>query len=913
MPFTTSLSRAGYALSQPVSFWIQPGYAGIAYSDGDETEQRLAAILASAADLSVFSWELASQWTDWASLYHLSGSRANLLRPFRERLEQAEVLEVGAGCGAITRYLGECGARVLALEGSPRRAAMARSRTRDLANVTVVADRFDQFVCDQRFDVVTLIGVLEYAAQFTEGAEPAVRMLERVRGLLKPGGKLIVAIENQLGLKYFAGAAEDHLNEPMVGIEGRYGEKGPRTFGRAALAGVLRRAGLTSLQFLAPFPDYKLPVSIVTERALSCAGFDAAAFAWQSARRDFQLPRHLAFAPELAWPEVAANGLTLDLANSFLVVAGTADEPFADPTVLAFHYSTNHRLAAYCKETRFCLQGNRVEVRYQPLGEGAAVESRRVRFCVPERANYVSGSPLSSELMAIVTRDGWRMEEVGGFLRRYLAIVEALASTPERSLRVTSLATPVPGEYFDAVPQNILIDPDGQWHLIDHEWDLTEPFPAGWLLYRALLLLIMSLTRLHQGKSDFAPTRAGFMLAALEAAGFAADEELLLHYGRLEIQVQAEIEGEAEPDCTRWGPEEPLPQRVLLHEVAADRERQIALLHGHIHGLIQDAERKEREVASEAARAARGKAREINFWRRQLRRTEHNISVIRRNQARNLFIRGAQALGRFNVRRSLECRRLRRLLQTQPLLDAAWYLQQYPDVGRMQLDPVQHYVFFGADDERNPNPYFDTQWYLETFPEVDRMGMNPLLHYLQHGPEEGMDPNPYFDTRWYRQAYPQAESEGLHPLVHYIEHGCRGETNPNPYFDTGWYRRVYSDIAENDLDPLLHYILHGFHEERNPGPHFHACWYLEQYPDVAASGEDPLLHFLWQGERQGCNPNPWFDTRWYRQQYLEGYGEDEPPLLHFLLTGVHQGNRPHPDLNGEDYLRRIESAGRAAG
>ena len=41
MPFTTSLSRAGYALSQPVSFWIQPGYAGIAYSDGDETEQRL--------------------------------------------------------------------------------------------------------------------------------------------------------------------------------------------------------------------------------------------------------------------------------------------------------------------------------------------------------------------------------------------------------------------------------------------------------------------------------------------------------------------------------------------------------------------------------------------------------------------------------------------------------------------------------------------------------------------------------------------------------------------------------------------------------------------------------------------------------------------------------------------------------
>lgn len=900
MPFTTLLARAGYALAQPDPIWIRPGYAGIAYSDGDETEQRLAAILAAATDLSVFSRELATEWTDWASLYHLSSSRANLLRPFRDRLEQAEVLEIGAGCGAITRYLGECGARVLALEGSPRRAAMARSRTRDMDNVTVVADRFDRFACEQHFDVITLIGVLEYAALFTEGDEPAVRMLERVCDLLKPGGKLIVAIENQLGLKYFAGAAEDHLNEPMAGIEGRYLGRGPRTFGRAALAALLHRAGLASQQFLAPFPDYKLPVSIVTERALSCKGFDAAAFAWQSTRRDFQLPRHLAFAPELAWPEVAANGLTLDLANSFLVVAGATADPFIDPSVLVYHYSNSHRLAAYCKETRFCLAGDGVEVRYQPLASGPVAVNRLVRFSVPERADYVAGTPLSAELMAIVTRDGWRVEEVGAFLRRFLAIVEALVATPARPFRVASLATPVPGDFFDAVPQNILIDPEGQWHLIDHEWDLSEPFPVGWLVYRALLLLVLSLSRLCPSASTFTATRAGFMLAALEAAGFAADEELLHHYGRLEIEVQAEIEGEENPDFTRWGPEEPLPGRELLHEVAADRERQIV-------ALVEEAARKDREVAREKARAARDKARQINFWRRELRRAEHNISVIRRSQARNLFIRGAQALGRFNVRRRLECRRLRRLLQAQPLLDAAWYLQQYPDVGRMRLDPVQHYVFFGADDERNPNPYFDTQWYLETYPEVDRTGMNPLLHYLQHGLEEGTDPNPYFDTHWYRQVYPQAEAEGLHPLVHYIGHGSRGETNPNPYFDTAWYRRVYSDIAENDLDPLLHYILHGFHEERNPGPHFHACWYLEQYPEVAASGEDPLLHFLWQGERQGCNPNPWFDTRWYRHQYLEGCGEDERPLLHFLQTGLQQGNRPHPDLDGEDYLRRIES------
>lgn len=63
------------------------------------------------------------------------------MRPFENDLH-GDILEIGAGCGAITRYLGECGGNVLALEGS-QDAAIARARTRDLQNVTVVSDRFD--------------------------------------------------------------------------------------------------------------------------------------------------------------------------------------------------------------------------------------------------------------------------------------------------------------------------------------------------------------------------------------------------------------------------------------------------------------------------------------------------------------------------------------------------------------------------------------------------------------------------------------------------------------------------------------------------------------------------------------------------------------------------------------------------
>ena len=58
-----------------------------------------------------------------------------------------------------------------------------------------------------------LIGVLEYAELYVKpvaGESAFVTMLKRARECLKPGGAILLAIENRLGLKYFGGCAEDH-------------------------------------------------------------------------------------------------------------------------------------------------------------------------------------------------------------------------------------------------------------------------------------------------------------------------------------------------------------------------------------------------------------------------------------------------------------------------------------------------------------------------------------------------------------------------------------------------------------------------------------------------------------------------------------------------------------------------------
>src|SRR5690606_12339781 len=144
-----------YFFDKAIKVWRRTAQYDFTYNDGDEIEQRLLSALKFCDDVSVLSKELLAHQIDWASEYHLSSDRANLLRPFSDIFKSANVLELGCGCGAITRYLGESGASVIAVEGSQQRATIAAERCRDLKNVSVILDKIEQIPFSKQFDVVT--------------------------------------------------------------------------------------------------------------------------------------------------------------------------------------------------------------------------------------------------------------------------------------------------------------------------------------------------------------------------------------------------------------------------------------------------------------------------------------------------------------------------------------------------------------------------------------------------------------------------------------------------------------------------------------------------------------------------------------------------------------------------------------
>ena len=590
---SSKLAQTQYSYNKETLVWIRHEYVGIAYSDGDEVERRIASIIDNATDLGVLSDELRPHYTDWPSLYHLSSTRANILRPFESEL-RGDTLEIGAGCGAITRFLGECGGNVLALEGSPRRAAIARARTRDLDNVTVVCDKFEDFSCGQKFDVVTLVGVLEYANLFTAGENPTLAMLKRVRNFLKPSGKLIIAIENQLGLKYFAGAPEDHIGISMYGIEARYRNDQPQTFGRKELASLIGQAGFLSTEYLVPFPDYKLPVSIITAHGFSCDEFDAAALAWQSVRRDPQLPPTLVFSPELVWPTIVNNGLALDLANSFLIVASQVEnESLVSSNTLAWHFSSD-RLAQYAKEAQFIRNDvDEIDVLYRRLStEIAACSGRKLfNFNLPKAESYKHGVPLLQKAVLIVTKDGWHPDDIGKFLLEYIKILCDLLELNFREVNA-SISSRLPGAVFDLTPQNIIVLNRGGYATIDHEWTLLEPIELGYLLFRSLIALLNAVTKFGRPRGDWKLTRKEFVFQSLTAVGFHLCEKDIERYLQREGELRSAILGADRSNYLEWEAGKSLPilresealQAQLAATVAAKANAE-ELAHGHLAKL----------------------------------------------------------------------------------------------------------------------------------------------------------------------------------------------------------------------------------------------------------------------------------------------------------------------------------------
>ena len=233
------------------------------YSDGDIEEQML-----KMAKEGVTCEELSSEQVSFPVIYHFSDLRANILNWYPIKKSDS-VLEIGAGCGAITGTLCEKAGQVTSVELSKRRAQINYYRNEKKDNLTIMVGNLNDMDLGQQYDYVVVNGVLEYAMSFTEGDTPYETFLGKMGSYLKNTGKLLIAIENKLGMKYFAGAPEDHTDIPFFGINGYPENHSVRTFSKTELQELVKKSGFPFQKFYYPYPDYKFPTEIFTDASLT--------------------------------------------------------------------------------------------------------------------------------------------------------------------------------------------------------------------------------------------------------------------------------------------------------------------------------------------------------------------------------------------------------------------------------------------------------------------------------------------------------------------------------------------------------------------------------------------------------------------------------------------------------------------
>lgn len=206
----------------------------------------------------------------------LGNWHALLLKP-----REGRALDVGCGFGALLAGLASYYRTACGVEMLPERLRFA-----ELRQVGTSRPRFPVVqgsghslpFRDRVMDLVTMNGVLEWAAYYVPGHPRAcqLNMLRQARSLLSSRGTLAVAIENRYALENLVGLRDTHtglhllpaLPRPIAGVASRLaGGKPYRTwlYSAAGYRALFREAGFSDivvLDLIGSYNDYDFVVSL---------------------------------------------------------------------------------------------------------------------------------------------------------------------------------------------------------------------------------------------------------------------------------------------------------------------------------------------------------------------------------------------------------------------------------------------------------------------------------------------------------------------------------------------------------------------------------------------------------------------------------------------------------------------------
>jgi cytidyltransferase-like protein len=342
----------------------------------------------------------------------------------------------------------------------------------------------------EMFDYIVVIGVVERL-------KDPVKALSLWRDLLKTDGKLLLAVDNRLGLRYFCGDRDPFTNRSFDGIENyrrilkedRKNLEG-RNYSKEEISSTLDLAGWTERKFYSVLPSLELPQLIYSEDYLPAEELGIRFFPM------YRYPDSVFLEEEFLYKDIIKNKMFHTMANSFLIecskgslfedvrhVTLSMDRGRENAMATIIRANTVEKRALY-EEGKFKLQElkkNEEDLRAHGLNV------LQGKYDNDSYSMLYVDSEISMNYLRRLAKDNLDKfkEEVDRFRDFILQSSEHLEGVKDKE----NLGIILKKGYVDLVPLNCFYD-NGEYIFYDQEF-YEENYPANAIIFRTIEIIYM--------------------------------------------------------------------------------------------------------------------------------------------------------------------------------------------------------------------------------------------------------------------------------------------------------------------------------------------------------------------------------------------------------------------------------------